>query len=488
MKKLVTLLLLGSASIALATAAQADKAQSSGTSSQGAATDAKIQQLEQDIQDLNAQVQDLKRSSSDQYADIQKAQSSGAKFSLKNGRPTFTDGDFSFSLRGLVQYDTAYYMQDKKIPSTTDFSSGSNFRRARFGFEGTAFTDWSYNFLYDFGGSGIEGSTISTAYIQYNGLAPVHFRIGAFPPSESFDDTTSAADLLFLERAQPTDVARGIAGSDGRDAFQIFAYDDNYFASVAYTGTLAGTGSQFDEQQALVGRVAYRPIASDDVNLAFGGDFTYVVKLPDSAAGPNSPHLFSLSERPELNVDDNNIKLISSGNIDASHVFEWGGEIAGNFHNFYGQAGYFGFDVDRRPLGNLSNLSDPSFNGWYVQGSWILTGEEKKYNPSTGSFTAPKPNDPFVLDKAGIGAWEVVARYSDLDLNYHAGAVGSVQLPDAIRGGDQRIGTVGVNWYPNQILRFMLDYQRTDVAKLSGTGAHANAHESAISLRTQIAF
>ncbi|HVU20815.1 MAG TPA: porin, partial [Rhizomicrobium sp.] len=297
MKKLATMLLLGSASIVLAGAASAQKAPSGGTSAQDA-NDARIQQLEQDIRDLNVQVQDLKRSSSDQYADLQKTQASGAKFSLKNGRPTFTDGDFSLSLRALVQYDTAYYAQGK-VPAGTDFSSGSNFRRARFGFDGTAFTDWQYNFIYDFGGSGVEGSTISTAYIQYNGLAPVHFRIGAFPPSESFDDTTSASDLLFLERAQPTDVARGIAGSDGRDAMQLFAYDDNYFASVAYTGSLVNATGQFDEQQALVGRAAWRAVASDHVNFAVGSDFTYVFKLPDTAAGKNSAHSFSLSERPE---------------------------------------------------------------------------------------------------------------------------------------------------------------------------------------------
>ncbi len=212
MKKLATLLLLGSASIVLATAAQADRATSSGTSAQGAANDAKIQQLEQDIQDLNAQVQDLKRSSSDQYADVQAAQSAkGVKVSIKNGRPTISDGDFSLSLRSLVQFDTAYYGQGQ-LPTGIDFSSGNNFRRARFGFDGTALGDWSYTFIYDFGGSGTEASTIASAYIQCNGLAPVHFRIGAFPPSESFDDTTSAADLLFLERSQPADLARGIAG------------------------------------------------------------------------------------------------------------------------------------------------------------------------------------------------------------------------------------------------------------------------------------
>ncbi len=81
-----------------------------------------------------------------------------------------------------------------------------------------------------------------------------------------------------------------------------------------------------------------------------------------------------------------------------------------------------------------------------------------------------------------------MARYSDLDLNYHAGDFGVATPFGGIRGGDQRIGTLGVNWYPNDVLRFMLDYQHTDVSKLASTGLHANSHLDAISLRTQIAF
>ena len=67
MKTFATRLLAASSMIALATAAQAaDRAPSSGNSTQGAAAnDAKIDQLEQDIQDLQAQVQDLKRSTAD---------------------------------------------------------------------------------------------------------------------------------------------------------------------------------------------------------------------------------------------------------------------------------------------------------------------------------------------------------------------------------------------------------------------------------------
>jgi phosphate-selective porin OprO/OprP len=479
--KLTAMLLAGGASIALATSAQA------GATPAPSANDDKIQQLEQDIQDLQSQVQDLKRSTADQYSDVQNQQSKGVKVTINNGRPTISGDDFSLSLRALVQYDSAYYGQGQ-LPAGTDFSSGNDFRRARFGFEGTAFKDWSYQFIYDFGGSGVEGSTISAAYVQYNGLAPVHLRLGAFPPSESFDDSTSASDLLFLERSQPTDLARSIAGSDGRDAAQIFAYDDNYFVSAAYTGSLVGDAATFDEQQAIVARGAYRFVALDDVNFALGADTTYVIKFPDLTAGDNSAHAFRLRERPELNVDANGIRLIDTGNIDADHGWEWGVEAAGNYHNFYGQGGYFGFDASRRDLGNPLGLSDPSFNGWYLQGSWILTGEVKKYKPETGSWGVPKPSEPFSLDKPGIGAWELAARYSDLDLNYHAGQDGLAIPVDGIRGGDQRIWSAGINWYPNQVIRFMLDYQHVDVSRLNTAGAPLDGTLGDISLRMQLSL
>ena len=110
--------------------------------------------------------------------------------SFKNGRPTFktADGNFSASLRALVQFDSAYYAQGK-VPPGIDFSSGSDFRRARLGFSGTLYKDWSYEFLYDLGGSGVEGATIASAYLQYDGLGPVHLRVGAYPTPESFEDS-----------------------------------------------------------------------------------------------------------------------------------------------------------------------------------------------------------------------------------------------------------------------------------------------------------
>ena len=64
-----------------------------------------------------------------------------------------------------------------------------------------------------------------------------------------------------------------------------------------------------------------------------------------------------------------------------------------------------------------------------------------------------------------------MGRYSDVDLNYHQGAAGTAPAADAVRGGDQRIVTAGVNWYPNTFVKFMLDYQDVRIERLSPSAA-----------------
>jgi phosphate-selective porin OprO/OprP len=222
----------------------------------------------------------------------------------------------------------------------------------------------------------------------------------------------------------------------------------------------------------------------DDSNFAIGGDSSYVFKLADTAAGAGSPKALRLRERPELNVDDNNIRLIDTGTIDASRVWEWGLEAAGNWHNFYGQGGYFGFDVTRRD----STLPDPSFDGWYLQASWVLTGESKPYNASTGSYGLPKPRSSLSFDHGGYGAWELAGRYSVLDLNDNAGVAGAATPLGGVRGGQQKIWTAGLNWYPNAAVRFVLDYQHTDVSRLDAGGGDLGAKLDAVSLRAQFSL
>ena len=394
-------------------------------------------------------------------------------WSLAGGRPSVTssDGRFSFAVRALGQYDMAYFVQGAgarqlNAANGPDLSSGSNWRRAQLGIQGKVFGDWNYYFNYDFGSGASSGNElqgrIQQAYVEYAGLAPFAFRVGAFPASANLEDATGAGDVMFLERNAPSDLSRSLAGGDGRDGIAIIYAGDQFFGSLAYTGgKVADTTLFFDEQQALVGRVSDVFYSDNDWKLMVSAAATYVFRGGDAAAGAGSARNITLQDGPELTTDDQSLRLISTGALNTATAWNYGLEAAAEWRNVYTQAGYFGYGVDQRGA-----APEVNFDGWYAQASWILTGESRPYNVANGSFSNPKPRIPFSLDGWGPGAWEVVARYSALDLNDHAGVLGAALPAGGIRGGDQRIFTAGINWYPNSVLKFSLQYQNTDIDRI----------------------
>jgi phosphate-selective porin OprO/OprP len=465
------------------------------------------------VQDVEAQVQDLKRSTSDQYADIQNQQQNAVKVSIDNGRPTIAsaDGNFTASIRALGQLDWGGYSQSKSASSLPaaygpNLSNGTNFRRVYLGIQGKIFGDWSYNFNYDFGGSGGTETPghIQSVYLEYDGLAPFAVRAGAYPPPASFEDATSAGDTIFLERNAPSDLQRNIAGGDGRDAVSLLYAGDQLYGALSYTGGKVQDTPVFGEQQALLGRAAYLVYSDDDTKLALGGNGTYVFQLPNAVArgtaiaattpGATVLNAITLSDPPELTVDSQGLKLANTTAVPAKHVSQWGLEAAGAWQNFYGQGGYYSYEIDRAPTAykvfssattsatQIVTPQDDSFSGYYLQGTWIITGEHRTYNPATGAFTPPKPAQPFALDGSGWGAFELAGRYSDLDLNDHALSTPNVVTAwtgattktytfyDTVRGGDQRIFTGALNWYPINNLKLAFQYQYIQVSRLqSGT-------------------
>ena len=97
-----------------------------------------------------ATVKPLQRDTAAQYDRVQHRLDAQPRVGLEDGRlrVSSADGAFSLALRGTVQFDTAYFAQGRNPPSV-DLNSGTNFRRAQFGFVGTLRHDWAYN--YDFG-------------------------------------------------------------------------------------------------------------------------------------------------------------------------------------------------------------------------------------------------------------------------------------------------------------------------------------------------
>ena len=491
--RLAAILLAGAAMIALSAPAHA---------ATDAATQARIEHLEAEIRALAGEVQELKQQAAGQDAAAPATAAAGTHVTIDNARPTITSGDgkFSASIRALGQLDAAYYSQGHRarhLPAANgpDLSSGSNFRRAYLGVQGKAFGDWSYNVNLNFGGSGGTESPgmIQALYIQYDGWNPVAIRIGAYPPPTGLEDATSAQDTVFLERSGPSDVIRNLVGGDGRNAATIMYAGEEVFAAASYTAGKVGDSAVFDEQGAVVGRASYTFKPGANSRVVVSASLGDLFRPADVTALANSARNVNIQLAPELTVDSGGIKLISTGAQDTDSVVYWGAEAAANVGGLYASGGYFSYHVNRR----RTPLSDFDFHGWLAQASWVLTGEARGWNIQNATYTAPKPDKPFDLDGGGWGAWEIAARYTDVDLNDREGSAGSPMPLNGIRGGEQKIWSFGINWYPNTVIHFALDYQHIAVDRistvdivpgLSGLYPSVGQTVQAVSLRSQVSF
>jgi phosphate-selective porin OprO/OprP len=114
---------------------------------------------------------------------------------------------------------------------------------------------------------------------------------------------------------------------------------------------------------------------------------------------------------------------------------------------------------------------DPSFFGMYAEAGYFLTGETRGYKD--GAWARTKVLKP--IDKKGLGAFQIAARYDYLDLDSNAlkngvtnnFATGSNSLAAVNarlgRGGTQTSYLLALNWYPIDYIRFMLNYGRVNV-------------------------
>ena len=141
---------------------------------------------------------------------------------------------------------------------------------------------------------------------------------------------------------------------------------------------------------------------------------------------------------PESRVTDE--RLVDTGIYeDVIHQYIGALEIAGARGSFMFRGEFFGAMWER------TLVEDPVFRGFYVQASWVLTGEEFKY--TQGKFVRIRPQNP-------RGAWEVAVRFSRVDLN---------DLD--VKGGEEKNLSIGLNWYsPGNQFRMMsnLIFVRTD--------------------------
>ena len=427
-------------------------------------------------------------------------------------KPTLAtrDGRYSLSITSLVQADAATF-DDSQVtgPKGTPVPtrSGMNFRRAQIGLQGTIDNDFGYRFNYDFGGAGGQesgaesiitsttppvvainpnGARVQSAYVTYKGiLDPFTFKIGAFPPPANLGDATASDDLLLNERPSPAQLSRSLDGDDGRDGVGFQGNGDIWFFSSYLTTDTFGKG-QIAGQEAYVGRLAIAPVQDPDTNfnVHLGGNIGYVFHpegVNPSFCTTTAPacYLVSFSDRPELR--EWNVNWVSSGSINAHSAYSAGIEGAVSWGPLMLEGENFWYSISRRDAS--AGQTNPNFSGWYVEGSWVFTGEPRTYSMGSASFTRPIPAADFDPAAGAWGAWELAARYSDTDLDYNAN---SLVTADQVRGGDQKIFSAGLNFYPTYNVKFMFDWQNVDISR-PWSGAFDTKY-NALSMRAQVSL
>ena len=469
--------------------------------------EARLQQLEAEVQALSGEVRELRTELSadtttvkatqvaqaNTQAAVAKDEASAPKVTFPDGRPTIAspDGKFKVALRTLVQFDAAHY-DVSPLTSANNLSSGTDFRRARLGLDFTAFGDWNGAIWGDFGGRGAEAPVLNQAWVEYAGWKTkdfaARFRVGAWSTPANLEDGTGASEQLFAERATVSELQRGIAGGDGRSSIGAFFNGKSWYFGGVLTGDVVGApaAAEFGESEGYIVRAAIDPIHGSDYDVHLGANVSGVIKPANTSATPGVPaESIRLRERPETSVDDNSTRLVDTGAITSSGLTTYGLEGGASFKSLYVAGEWTKFDVTRTSAGSLFN---PSFTGWYVQGSWTLTGERRVWSSSAGGFRGIRPAHNFDPANGAWGAFELAGRYSVLNLNDNAGLAGAATPTGGIRGGEQKVTSVGINWYPNTVFKFQLDFQNVDVNRLSAPGAQIGENAKIYTLRSQFAF
>jgi phosphate-selective porin OprO and OprP len=314
------------------------------------------------------------------------------------------------TLSGRVHLDTAWHDEDQ-VPLSDGFLN----RRSRLAVRVKLDDVWSGLIDYDFA----ENSTTAADVFLSRKLGAGTLQLGQFKVPMGLNELTGSNAHTFIERSTPSNLlvdARRIGV--GYDWFQ----GATGFQAMAY-GRRIGTSQQEDTPLGVAGRLVYSPAVADGALLHLAGSVAY--------EDYSDPGVLRFRDRPESRVDGN--RLIDTGNItEVSSTFKYGLEAAFQRGPFSVEGEYFTVDVSR------DSGSEPTFDGYHVQASYVLTGEKRGYQ--NGVFRGVTPGSP-------RGAWEIAARFSSADL-----------VDAGFQGGTQDNITLALNYYASRNVRFMLNY------------------------------
>ncbi len=370
------------------------------------------------------------------------------------------NGAFSFRLRGYVQTDGRLFIIEEATSNNDTFL----IRRARPILEGTVYGKFDFKLMPDFG----QGqSVLYDAYVDIRFIPALKLRAGKFKPPIGLERLQSGTDLLFVERALPTQLVptRDVGFMLGGD----LSASRVGYAVALVNGVPDFTSIDVADHQGkeVDGRVFVRPFAASrksgqDLGFGFAGSRGTL-----TATTTSDLPLFKTEAQQSC------FKYRSDG----------GAAFADGRHYRLSAQGYY----YRGPFGLLAEqvfssqrvrraglTGELRANAWQIAPSVVVTGERASYQDVM-------PAHPFEPGHGQWGAVAVKARYSQLVVadGIFPVFVSPVDSPRAIREWG-----AGATWYFNRSVKMMADYEHTRLEYSDKT----RKIEDAVLLRLQLAF
>ena len=376
------------------------------------------------------------------------------------------DQAFQLRLRGYVHEDARYF-EGESHAGINSFV----LRRVRPVIEATAFRKYSFRLMPDFGGGSV---VLQDAYIDMAFARPVNLRFGKFKPPVGLERLMSATAMPFVERAFPTSLV------PNRDLGVQLSGDvlggTVTYAAGAFNGVDDGASADTDanDNKEFAARVFLKPFLNSTGalrNLGFGvsatrGEQHGSLTAPGLAGyrtpGQNSFFFYRSNGQATGTVvaDGNRTRIVPQGSLYMGRISAIGEYVVATH--------------DVRLNTTVQQIEN---SAWEVSTGFVLTGED-------ATERGVRPTNAFDPSTGRWGALELTARMHALTIDDAAFPL----LADPTRAASQaRAWGLGINWYLNQNVKLVVNYDRTTFEGGAVNGADRQ-RETAIFSRIQFAL
>jgi len=396
--------------------------------------------------------------------------SKGARVGFK--REFFLESpDTDSRLQPYLKLKPQFRAFEANNPASNDFFM----RHARLGLKGTIYKYYDFDIAGEFGKGSQE---LWDAYMGFNYLPWARLRFGQYKQPFSLDWYSPADWRDFTEMPLPIDnltpdrdIGVMVHGNVAKGVL-------DYGLSLC-NGTGKNTHDTNDEKD-LVARLVLTPFnASKNAllkGLHLGGGMTY---------GKQETARDEMRRKGKFQTAGETVFFQFNDTVfhDGERI-RYGAELAWIVGPFSLKGEWVRMDLDDLYVTAGGSKDDFSIDGSYVSLSYILTGESQPFKDGTYRMIVPKQS--FDPKKGTWGAIQLVARYETFSIDNDLFLKG---YADPNKYTDDADGfTLGVNWYLNDRVKAMVNYNRTDFDGYIVKDGMELENEDVVLVRLQLVF